>query len=510
MFVLEAVTLTFLTTPLVSALYPPQLRVRVSSTGETLVNVAGTEGAASDTKLREGDNDGLPQKTRFTVVLDKIEHLPGMMALTQLIQPTLPKDVHDIKTGSGKTLPDPKNTPDIFIDALRLIELSDRTSAVMKSSAADALLHTDPLLGIFRMFGELHDLDISTSLSIVLYDDLAHSVTDHATNNASQLILLPWIPPSAPTHDPNETSAVTPRAAAYTSNPFDALFGSRTDKTASTIHSHFVRGVFSQSKTDVALFIDRGHAPGQARTAGSAQHIFLPFIGGPDDRLALDFVVQLCAKAKITATVLRIMKREVNPRFEKPEAAHFDSQAADEVAANIQDHGLTITSVRYISYFFMNSSRLTRLFQISGFPDTVYGQATTQTRLQSETADNVMWSRYALHSTEEPATPLTDALSRIKFLEVATPVPLHAAVQSASSQLESLAERRSLRLLIVAGRSRRLAVENHQQELKMLMEEHGIVGNEVRKTVGDVATAFVVAGCKAGIVVIQAANVPLD
>jgi hypothetical protein len=360
------------------------------------------------------------------------------------------------------------------------------------------------------MFGELHDLDISTSLSIVLYDDLAHSVTDHATNNASQLILLPWIPPSAPTHDPNETSAVTPRAAAYTSNPFDALFGSRTDKTASTIHSHFVRGVFSQSKTDVALFIDRGHAPGQARTAGSAQHIFLPFIGGPDDRLALDFVVQLCAKAKITATVLRIMKREMNPRFEKPEAAHFDSQAADEVAANIQDHGLTITSVRYISYLFMNSSRLTRLFQISGFPDTVYGQATTQTRLQSETADNVMWSRYALHSTEEPATPLTDALSRIKFLEVATPVPLHAAVQSASSQLESLAERRSLRLLIVAGRSRRLAVESHQQELKMLMEEHGSVGNEVRKTVGDVATAFVVAGCKAGIVVIQAANVPLD
>src|ERR1700733_14507592 len=119
MFVLEAVTLTFLTTPLVSALYPPHLRVRVSSAGETLVNVAGTEGAASDTKSREGDNDGLPQKTRFTVVLDKIEHLPGMMALTQLIQPTLPKDVHDIKTGSGKTLPDPKNTPDIFIDALR-------------------------------------------------------------------------------------------------------------------------------------------------------------------------------------------------------------------------------------------------------------------------------------------------------------------------------------------------------------------------------------------------------
>lgn len=139
----------------------------------------------------------------------------------------------------------------------------------------------------------------------------------------------------------------------------------------------------------------------------------------------------------------------------------------------------------------------------------MYGHATTQTRLQSETADNVTWSRYASHSSEEPVTPLTDALSRVEFLELNTPLPLHAAVQSAISQIESLKEKRS-RLLIVAGRSRRLAVENHQQELKELMEEHGSVGNEVKKTVGDVATAFVVFGCKAGIVVVQAANVPLD
>ena len=371
MFVLEAVTLTFLTTPLVTALYPPHLRVRASSTGDTLQDVAGSESATSDSKSRGGDDEGLPQKTRFTVILDKIEHLPGMMALTQLIQPPLPNDTDSTNISSGKTsttgilaenaLPSlKKKTREIFIDALRLIELSDRTSAVMKSSAADTLLHTDPLLAIFRMFGELHDLDISTSLSIVLYDDLAYSVADHAMNNASQLILLPWIPPSAPPHEPNETSAITPRAATYTSNPFDALFGSRMDKSASAIHSHFVRGVFAQAKTDVALFIDRGHAPGEARTAGSAHHIFLPFIGGPDDRLALDFVVQLCAKAKITATVLRVVKKEVDSSFKTPEAAHLDNQAAEEAAANIRDHGLTVTSVWHTLYLFVYNLRLMR------------------------------------------------------------------------------------------------------------------------------------------------------
>jgi len=142
-----------------------------------------------------------------------------------------------------------------------------------------------------------------------------------------------------------------------------------------------------------------------------------------------------------------------------------------------------------------------------GFPDTVYGHATTQTRLQSETADSVTWARYSMHPTEGPVTPLTNALSRIEFKELITPVPLHTLVENARSQIESLNEKRS-RLLIMAGRSRRLAVENHHHELKELMEEHGSVGHEVKKTIGDVATAFVVSGCKAGLVVVQAANVP--
>ena len=41
------------------------------------------------------------------------------------------------------------------------------------------------------------------------------------------------------------------------------------------------------------------------------------------------------------------------------------------------------------------------------------------------------------------------------------------------------------------------------------MDEHIHVGAEVRKTVGDVATAFVVAGVGSGIVVLQAAPVSL-
>lgn len=140
----------------------------------------------------------------------------------------------------------------------------------------------------------------------------------------------------------------------------------------------------------------------------------------------------------------------------------------------------------------------------TGFPDTVYGYATTQTRLQSDTADNLSWSRYASPPPEQLPAHLAESLSRIDFVELQTPVPLHAIVNRAATQFELLVEKRS-RLLIVAGRSRRLAVESHRAELKELMDEHVSVGNEVKKTIGDVATSFVVSGCKAGLVVVQAA-----
>lgn len=52
-------------------------------------------------------------------------------------------------------------------------------------------------------------------------------------------------------------------------------------------------------------------------------------------------------------------------------------------------------------------------------------------------------------------------------------------------------------------------VENHRAELQTLMDEHGHVGAEVRKTVGDVATAFVVGGVGSGVVVVQAAPAAL-
>ncbi|KAF8911433.1 hypothetical protein CPB84DRAFT_916109 [Gymnopilus junonius] len=168
----------------------------------------------------------------------------------------------------------------------------------------------------------------------------------------------------------------------------------------------------------------------------------------------------------------------------------------------------------------------------SRFPDTDYGSHTPEIRRLSETADNLIWARYAspITTTVNPDSKLEgsataslsssyyslpSAPSRIMFKTLSTPTPLQAALQAASDAAHSassssgspyLTEAAESMLVIVTGRSRRLAVENHHKELKQLMEEHGSVSSEVRQTMGDVASAFVAAGVGSGIIVVQAAE----
>lgn len=92
----------------------------------------------------------------------------------------------------------------------------------------------------------------------------------------------------------------------------------------------------------------------------------------------------------------------------------------------------------------------------------------------------------------------------MEFLEEPSPTPLRTVLERAGKMSKAAAEERS-RLLVLAGRSRRLAAENHHVELKVLVEEYGGVGGEVKRTVGDVATALVVSRCQANVIVFQTA-----
>jgi len=237
------------------------------------------------------------------------------------------------------------------------------------------------------------------------------------------------------------------------------------------VYSEFIRKVFALTPTNVTLFVDSGHtAPYAGGTSTTAtQHLFLPFFGGPDDRLALSFVVQLCRNSSVQATVVRIQKNEGLT----PVSSREDEKGSDA------SHAI--------------------LHQTLAAADTVYGHHNTETRLASDSADNIVWTRY----TSVPSsfdTETTAALSRITFDTRASAKPLHTLIQLVPK--ENL---RTMSVIVVAGRSRRLAVASHQAELAQIITESGSpLGSSIPKTLGDVGAALIATKTPASLLIVQA------
>ncbi|KAJ7682120.1 Sodium/hydrogen exchanger family-domain-containing protein [Mycena polygramma] len=460
MFVLHALILTFITTPLTIFFYPPKYRVHEGAKSAKI-------GDAETPARRSASEDEV--KTKFSIVLDKIEQIPAAMTLSQLLQHSPSSSSSDDTVSSiaeekaiEAGISSPLRAP-IRIDALRLIELSNRTSAVLKSQEAEVLLHNDPIVAVFRTFGYLSRVIVSAALSVVSYDEFPDAIARHADDHDSQMVIIPWSRGATSVLDEEE-----PGQTAGPRNPFDGIFHKTTtqDQTSSVVYSEFIRKVFLRSPTDVALFVDRGlklqFSPGT-----SDQHLFLPFIGGPDDRLALAFLVQLCAKPGVRASVVRIRKS--------------DSSADDaDLVKNAANNHLTMAAA-----------------------DTVYGQHNTQTRLVSDTADNLLWDRFAIPSPSHDAT-VAGALSRITFTTQDSKEPLHKIVQLVEGASAGLSPGKNL--VVMLGRSRRMAVESHTTELQKLIAANGAsIGSAVAKTVGDVGAALVASGSGASLLVLQAA-----
>ncbi|KAL0571129.1 K(+)/H(+) antiporter [Marasmius crinis-equi] len=529
MFVLEALVLTFMTTPLVLKFYPPDKRVRASAIGANFNNVADTpktieveEGKQSSESKRKARDSGVlhleerKRWTSFIVVLDTMEHLPGLMAFTKLVKPSAsPSSIHSASTTVGSSsssssssspssqelgpqasrpVPVTRNTT---LHPLRLLPLSDR---LLSSTAHLSAHHTDPVLMVFRMFTRLlpwPESDVVEPKIEVIGsggEERVACVVDHAVSSTTTpvesgdrrtLIMLGWLPPAPPVPPTPQSPVGTPRSISY--NPFDALFrnATRDHEEDATMHTHFVRGVFGNAGkrgVDVGLFVELAHSRlqgfgGSDGGDGEGTHVYLPFFGGPDDRLALEFIVQLCEGTGMKADIVWV-------KVGQDPTSDGEKQLEQVHPENL----LTVTSVRSSRPSIMRGdSALT-----TAFPDTVYASMTKETRIQAVTADAVIWDRYA---------SIASSKTCFRELNVETGEALRGVVDDIRGWVSTIKGRK----VVVTGRSRRLAVENHVKELKEAFR--GGEGGDVRKTVGDVAAAIMSRGTVTGadgLVVIQA------
>jgi hypothetical protein len=123
----------------------------------------------------------------------------------------------------------------------------------------------------------------------------------------------------------------------------------------------------------------------------------------------------------------------------------------------------------------------------------------------------MMWARCtepdAAANAPAPSASISAALARITFKTNASAAPLRSIV----SQAQVLGTRR--RLISIAGRGKRLAVESHREEITQIVEQIGVergVAAEIRKTAGDVAGALLLSAVQGPMVVLQAAYASPD
>ena len=136
--------------------------------------------------------------------------------------------------------------------------------------------------------------------------------------------------------------------------------------------------------------------------------------------------------------------------------------------------------------------------------DTVYGAHNTQTRMASDTADNLAWERYTNPDSSSPPS-VTSAIARIAFSTESSPTPLHRVTELVHTETEKIAASNGRTMIVLVGRSRRLAVESLTGELRTIISETGShIGSSVSKTLGDVGAALVAKNANASLLVMQA------
>jgi hypothetical protein len=342
MFVVEALVLTFITTPLTLLVYPPKYRTLHSSAKEKKKPDQEAQDRQKSTAVALVETlKGIDRKSRIAVMLHKLEHISPLMTMTQLLgaSPTsrLEPQVSKATLLPGSTsqasntlvvspLPNAEQLPTPTLDTLRLMDLSDRTSAVMYGSVTTELLQRDPLVAAVRTFARLHRVPVTTAtLSVIPHEEFPNKLCERADEVGADLVLLPW---NTSLHPVVETIAPTKQGEGSSYNPFDGVFAKSaapnnisTERSGTLVYAQFVRKVFSTSSVDVALFLESdgsgsasiGEGDDEQRPLVSGHHIFFPYFGGPDDRLALNLVVQLCGNADgaLKASVIRLIKTEV-------------------------------------------------------------------------------------------------------------------------------------------------------------------------------------------------------
>lgn len=333
-FVVMALVTTFVTTPLTAALYPPwyQKKLEAWKRGEIDWDTGRPYDAEEDDAASSVVEKMEASQINRMIVYLRLDSMPALLALTSILagaNQVSPNASDENGTAISESTPPmillPKiNSRPIELHGVRLLQLTERESFVMKFLEADDYSSNDPVVNTFRAFGRLHSVFVSGEVAIVPETTYAHTLTTRASEMSSDIILLPW----SETGSMNEAFTLSSEAVQ-----------NRLSSTGP--YQQFVMDVLKGATCHVGVFIEKdfgggsssGHSWNNRReswqpylsptssavstrgrpnrktlssiTQANRNHrIFLPYFGTADDHVATRFVLQLARDPRVTVRIV--------------------------------------------------------------------------------------------------------------------------------------------------------------------------------------------------------------
>lgn len=265
LIILMLVTTAF-TLPIISYIYPSQMYLQkegqssVKSLPMQQMDIKDSSETLAETIQR------IPsfKEMTFLIYLPNMQTVPAIMSLIELFQ---------------------KGPRKIAVNALRMVQLTDRESSVMMATEPEEVAKTDAIMSVVCTFGQLNRIHVKPVFAVASKSDFPSTIIKASADSHSNLILLPWQP----------------------SESFNAVTGSHNYDSADY---ETVEKVLDQAHCSAALFIDRGFGLTDKSGPETIQKVVFPFFNGPDDREALSFVSYLVGNPRLDIRIIVLKENE--------------------------------------------------------------------------------------------------------------------------------------------------------------------------------------------------------
>ena len=363
----------------------------------------------------------------------------------------------------------------------------------------------DPVINVFRTFGKLNEVVVTAQMAIVPSDSFPDSVKYQGLNSKAEMVIVPW------------TSELVPFIGTAATTPQDEFIKQVLEKVESHVSvmidtSLHLDEEFNPSEPSLSRSISmtslRNRLP---RTASASEieaspvvqmpegyHVFLPYFGGKDDRVALMMVIQLLRCTEVKATLVRIRYGEVSgsSSVAPPAGVHIPSgQAAQDGTEPIDTHKSSTPIASAVSAAVTKAK--------VRFTHGTEAPVSTPVTIENDP-----------HAAEDDAqvnniieSIPSDIKSQLQIEHVVTSTPLQYAVKRAKREFETTASKYHL---VIVGRGTRfsrsanVAAALHKDLKSSVKLGHGeMVG---KSCLGDVGEGMLLGHVRSGLLVVQSAR----